>query len=416
MKVCVCWRQVPRHKQLSSCGTSAATVPSNMSAPANPAACGVADADQQAEKEHCASSTHGIMDVTTPALCAACAVASQLVEEEKELRHRLHLQNLFGEVRKVSSQVQRELGTGDALPQPQPSPLLNNTGKANAPKLLGARATSPENQEKGFSYGYTTKSSVLEGPDLPAERPEDERMEGISSGLTRGAVADDSTETRDAPPAQHVAAVEPPSDLGAPSQLSRRASKAASAGAEPISGSGAVPVESAETLTSPQPQQSLPGDTAQDSGSAAASAASVGPDSTVRAAEAKATEAGGPPARGSHQVSAAALRRDSGTGGTLEPAAAQASVGKADVGSLSAGDDGVHEHEGEEEGEDIEGSAQHEEDIEGSVQHEEDMGVLTLEDKASSDEDKGKGSQADSYEQQNSAASSDGEDLAAIGI
>lgn len=351
------------------------------------------------------------MGVTTPALCAACAVTLQLVEEEKELRHRLHLQNLFGDARKVSSQVQRELGTGDALPQPQSSPLLSSssTGKAHVPEPLGARASSQENQEKGFSYGYTTKSSILEGPDLPAERPEDERMGGISSGLARGAVAGDSAGARDAPAGQRLLSVEPTSALDAPPQLSRRGRGAASAGDGSTAGSGALPHGSAETLTSTQPQQSLPGNTAQDSGSAAASAAGVASSSTVGAAEAAATEAGGPHAQELQPVSTAASRRDSETGGTKEPAAAQASVGKADVGSPSAGDDGLQEQEGEEEGEDLEGSVQHEEDVE-------DMGVLALEDKASSDEDKGTGSQAESYEQQNSVASSDGEDLAAIGI
>lgn len=351
------------------------------------------------------------MGVTTPALCAACAVASQLVEEEKELRHRLHLQNLFGEARKVSSQVQRELGPGDALPQHQSSPSVSSSsmGKAYVPEPLGARATSQENQERVSSYGYTTKSSVLEGPDLPAERPEDERMGGISSGLATGAVAGDSAGAWDAPAGQRLPSVEPPSVLDAPSQLSRKASEAASAGAEPISGPGAVPLKSATPLTSPEPQQSLPGNTAQDSGSAAASVAGVALSSTVGAAGATATEAGGPPAKELQRVSTAASRRDSETGVTKEPAADQASVEKADVGSPSAGNDGVHEQEGEEDGEDVEGSVQHEEDVE-------DMGALALEDKASSDEDKGKGSQAESYEQQNSVASSDDEDLAAIGI
>ena len=37
----------------------------------------------------------------------------QLVEEEQELRHRLHLQNLYLEARRLGSQVQEEIGSGE---------------------------------------------------------------------------------------------------------------------------------------------------------------------------------------------------------------------------------------------------------------------------------------------------------------
>ena len=37
----------------------------------------------------------------------------QLVEEEQELRHRLHLQNLYLDARRLGSQIQEEIGGGE---------------------------------------------------------------------------------------------------------------------------------------------------------------------------------------------------------------------------------------------------------------------------------------------------------------